>query len=33
VDAAGTATVRYDEARVDEQFLAEQVRVVGFDLA
>jgi copper chaperone CopZ len=33
VDAAGTATIRYDEARIDEAKLGEQVRVAGFDVA
>ncbi|MDP9023490.1 MAG: cation transporter [Actinomycetota bacterium] len=33
VDAAGTATVRYDEARIDEEQLGERVRAAGFDVA
>ncbi len=33
VDAGGTATVRYDEARIDEEQLGERVRAAGFDVA
>jgi copper chaperone CopZ len=33
VDAAGTATIRYDEARIDEAQVGEQVRAAGFDVA
>lgn len=33
VDPVGSATVRYDEARLDESALAEQVRTAGFDVA
>jgi copper chaperone CopZ len=33
VDPAGTATVRFDEARIDEERLAERVRAAGFDVA
>lgn len=33
VDAAGSATVRYDEARLSEGELAERVREAGFDIA
>lgn len=32
VDEAGSATVRYDEARLDEDALAERVRTAGFDV-
>ena len=33
VDPAGTATVRFDEHRIDEAGLAERVRAAGFDVA
>lgn len=33
VDPAGTATVRFDEERVDEAGLGERVRAAGFDVA
>jgi copper chaperone CopZ len=33
VDAAGTATVRFDEARISDDELGERVRAAGFDLA
>lgn len=33
VDAAGTAKVRYDESRLSEEGLAQQVRAAGFDVA
>lgn len=33
VDPAGTATVRFDEARIDESQLGERVRAAGFDVA
>lgn len=33
VDEAGTASVRYDESRLDDAALAEQVRAAGFDVA
>lgn len=33
VDPAGTARVRYDETRVNEDELGQLVRSVGFDLA
>ena len=33
VDPGGTATVRFDEARVDETGLGERVRAAGFDVA
>lgn len=32
VDVAGTATVRYDEARVTTNDLGDRVRAAGFDL-
>lgn len=32
VDAAGTATVRFDEGRVGEDELAGRVRAAGFDV-
>lgn len=32
VEESGRAVVRYDEARLDEDQLAEQVRTAGFDL-
>ncbi len=33
VDPAGTAAVRYDEARVSQEQLEEGVRAAGFDVA
>lgn len=33
VDPAGSATVRFDEARIDEAGLGERVRAAGFDVA
>lgn len=33
VDAAGTATVRYDESRVSADQLGERVREAGFEVA
>ncbi len=33
VDPTGTATIRYDEARVPGDQLGDQVRDAGFDLA
>ncbi|MBW3578567.1 MAG: cation transporter [Actinobacteria bacterium] len=33
VDAGGTATVRYDESRIDEDELGERVRAAGFEVA
>lgn len=33
VDATGTATVRFDEERIDEDGLGERVRAAGFDVA
>lgn len=33
VDEVGTATVRYDEARLSEDDLGERVRAAGFDVA
>lgn len=33
VDASGTATVRYDEARITDEQLGERVRAAGFDVA
>lgn len=33
VDPAGTATVRFDEAKIDAAGLSEQVRATGFDIA
>lgn len=32
VDEAGTATVRYDEARLSEDDLGERIRAAGFDV-
>jgi copper chaperone CopZ len=32
VEPAGTATVRYDEARITEQRLGDRVRDAGFDV-
>ncbi|MFN2555866.1 MAG: heavy-metal-associated domain-containing protein [Nitriliruptorales bacterium] len=32
VDPSGTATVRYDEARLSQRDLAERVREAGFDI-
>lgn len=33
VDAAGSAEIRFDDAKVDEQQLLEVVRASGFDVA
>ncbi|HEX2028165.1 MAG TPA: heavy-metal-associated domain-containing protein [Nitriliruptorales bacterium] len=32
VDHAGSASIRFDESRVEETELAERVRVAGFDV-
>lgn len=33
VDQAGTASIRFDESRVEETELADRVRAAGFDIA